>query len=66
MKHKFYIVGKGRVDTHKFTNSSTQYPDYRRSGQIQTQECLQIYHAHLVPQIHSFSLGDTEKKQPAD
>jgi len=66
MKHKFYIRVKSKVVTHKFTNFSTVYPDYRRSEQIQTQEFLKIYHAHLVPQIHSFSLGNTEKKQPAD
>jgi hypothetical protein len=49
-----------------FQNYDTWYLDYRRSGQSQNLESLQIYHGHQALQEQSFSLDNTGRKQPID
>jgi len=47
-------------------NSNTWYLDYKRFGQRQNLESLQVCRAHQVLQGHSCSLDNAEKMQPTD
>jgi len=55
----------GRADVH-LTYICTSCPECRRSGQSQTLESWQIHHAPQVQPEHSYSLGDTRKRQPGN